>query len=44
MFLCYVCDVRDKLKADGYTLVATYAGNTDYAGSTSAKNALTVLK
>ena len=33
-----------QLKAGGYTLVAKYAGNTDYTGSTSAKKALTVLK
>jgi hypothetical protein len=32
-----------QLRAGSYTLAAGYGGNTDYAGSTSAKKALTVL-
>jgi hypothetical protein len=33
---------KTRLKAGGYTLVASYGGSTDYSGSTSAKKGLTV--
>lgn len=33
-----------KLKAGTYSLVATYGGSTNFEGSTSAKEALTVAE